>query len=233
MKIKSQRDFWSGLMFLVVGVAFAWGSTEYSFGSSARPGPGYFPFGLGVLLALLGGIVLFKALTLESEGGDPIGAVAWRPLIVLVVAVAIFGAALPRLGLVISLGILVAVSLLADREGSSVGASAIGSVIGVALAAVLLLFVVPVCLSALTAVLGGIGEQGSRVRGLTGMVVALAGRLVPFALVVWLLMTRTPAVARKTMEVVLLVATLICISCWMFIDGLGLTMPVWPAAFAN
>ena len=75
MKIKSQRDFVSGLLFLVLGVAFAWGATEYSFGNSARPGPGYFPFGLGILLAILGGLVLFKALTLESEGGDPISSV--------------------------------------------------------------------------------------------------------------------------------------------------------------
>lgn len=72
MKIKSQRDFWSGLMFVVVGVAFACGSIiNYSFGTSARPGPGYFPFGLGVLLAVLGAVVLFKALTIESEGGSP------------------------------------------------------------------------------------------------------------------------------------------------------------------
>ena len=54
MKIKSERDFWSGLMFLAIGIAFAWGATTYSFGSSARPGPGYFPFGLGILLAVLG-----------------------------------------------------------------------------------------------------------------------------------------------------------------------------------
>ena len=40
-----------------------------------------FPFGLGVLLAVLGALVLFKALTIETEGGDPIGAIAWRPLI--------------------------------------------------------------------------------------------------------------------------------------------------------
>jgi hypothetical protein len=52
VKIKSQRDFWSGLMFIGVGLAFAWGATNYSFGSSARPGPGYFPFGLGILMAL-------------------------------------------------------------------------------------------------------------------------------------------------------------------------------------
>ncbi len=76
MKIKSQRDFWSGLMFVAVGIGFAWGATTYSFGSSARPGPGYFPFGLGILLAVLGSIVLFKALTIEVEGGDLIG--DWR-----------------------------------------------------------------------------------------------------------------------------------------------------------
>lgn len=116
MKIKSQRDFWSGLMFLVVGVAFAWGATEYSFGTSARPGPGYFPFGLGILLALLGGLVLFKALTLESEGGDPIGAIAWRPLLIIVVAIAVFGFALPRLGLACTLPLLITLSALAGSE---------------------------------------------------------------------------------------------------------------------
>ena len=59
MKIKSQKDFWSGLMFVVIGIGFAWGATSYSFGSSARPGPGFFPLGLGFLMAALGGIVLF------------------------------------------------------------------------------------------------------------------------------------------------------------------------------
>jgi hypothetical protein len=43
-----------------VGVGFAWGATAYNFGSSARPGPAYFPFGLGVLTACLGGLILFK-----------------------------------------------------------------------------------------------------------------------------------------------------------------------------
>ena len=118
MKIKSERDFWAGMMFLVVGIAFAWGATAYNFGSSARPGPGYFPFGLGVLLALLGALELFKALTIESEGGDPIGHVAWKPLIVILAAVGMFGVALPRLGLVITLPLLVLVSSWASDEFS-------------------------------------------------------------------------------------------------------------------
>lgn len=117
MKIKSQRDFWSGLMFMVVGAAFAAGSIiNYSFGTSARPGPGYFPFGLGMLLAILGGFVLFKALTIESEDGQPIGSVAWRPLLIVVASIVLFGFLLPRLGLAITLPILIIVSSLASQE---------------------------------------------------------------------------------------------------------------------
>ncbi len=116
MKIKSQKDFWSGLMFVAIGVAFAWGATEYSFGNSARPGPGYFPFGLGVLMALLGGAVLFKALTIESHDGDPIGAFAWRPLAIIIGSVVLFGFLLPRAGMLISLPILVIGSSLASDE---------------------------------------------------------------------------------------------------------------------
>ena len=116
MKIKSEKDFWSGLMFIVVGLGFAWGATEYNFGSSARPGPAYFPFGLGVLMAVLGAMVLFKALTFEVEGGDKIGAWAWRPLLIIVVAVAGFGVILPKLGMIISLPLLVFVAAQAGDE---------------------------------------------------------------------------------------------------------------------
>jgi hypothetical protein len=118
MKIKSQKDFWSGLMFVALGIAFAWGSTEYSFGSSARPGPGYFPFGLGLLMAVLGGMVLFKALTLETSDGDPIGSFAWRPLVLILGSVVLFGALLVPLGLVVALPLLVIFSSLASDEFS-------------------------------------------------------------------------------------------------------------------
>jgi hypothetical protein len=116
VKIKSQKDFWSGLMFIVVGIAFAWGATNYSFGNSARPGPGYFPFGLGILLAILGAIVLFKALVIEVEGGDKIGAFAWKPLLYIVGTVTVFGWTLPHLGMVIALPILVVVAARAGDE---------------------------------------------------------------------------------------------------------------------
>jgi hypothetical protein len=121
VKIKSQKDFWSGLMFIVVGGGFAIGALNYSFGSSARPGPAYFPFGLGILLAILGAMILFEALTIETEDGEPIGAFAWKPLVIILAAVAGFGFLLPRLGLVITLPLLVLVSAYASDEHTWIG----------------------------------------------------------------------------------------------------------------
>lgn len=116
MKIKSQKDFWSGLMFIAIGIGFAWGATNYNFGSSARPGPGYFPFGLGVLMAILGAAVLFGALTVETDDGDPIGAWAFRPLVIIMASVALFGYLLPRLGMALSLPLLIVMASLASTE---------------------------------------------------------------------------------------------------------------------
>jgi len=116
LKIKSRKDFWCGLMFVVAGLGFTAGATRYHFGSSARPGPGYFPFGLGILLALLGALVLFKALSIEAERGDPVGAVAWKPLGLIVLSVVVFGAALPWLGLFLAMPLLIGISSLAGDE---------------------------------------------------------------------------------------------------------------------
>lgn len=118
MKIKSHKDFWSAWMFIIVGLSFTVGALNYNFGSSARPGPGYFPFGLGILLAILGAIVLFSSLTVETEDGDPLGPVAWKPLLVIVFSVALFGFLLPWLGMVIALPILVITSAYAGDEFS-------------------------------------------------------------------------------------------------------------------
>ena len=57
--IKSQKDFFSGLMFTAAGVAFAVGAQTYTVGTAARMGPGYFPFYIGLLLVLGAAKVLF------------------------------------------------------------------------------------------------------------------------------------------------------------------------------
>jgi len=116
MKLKSQRDFWSGLMFVLIGLAFAWASTAYDFGSSAQPGPGMLPFALGLLLALLGGLVLFKSLAIESERGEPVSEIAWRPVLLVPVAICVFGYGMPRLGLLCTVPVVTVLGMLAAGE---------------------------------------------------------------------------------------------------------------------
>lgn len=126
MKIKSQKDFLAGLMFAIVGIAFAWGATSYNVGSGARMGPGYFPLMLGILLAVLGVIVIFTALTIETVDGDPIGKIAWRPLGFIIGANLLFGAllggivswGLPAMGLIAAIYALVLIAGLAGEKYS-------------------------------------------------------------------------------------------------------------------
>jgi hypothetical protein len=102
VNIKSQKDFASGLLFMAVGGAFAYGATNYSIGTAARMGPGYFPLMLGIILALLGAVVAFKALVVETPDGDKIGKWAWKPLTFIIAANLLFGimiGGLPSIGL--------------------------------------------------------------------------------------------------------------------------------------
>jgi hypothetical protein len=124
VKIKSEKDFFAGLMFLVVGVAFAWGATNYNIGQGARMGPGYFPLMLGILLAVMGGVVAFQALVVETEHGDKIGKWAWKPLFFIIASNVLFGIALaglpsigvPGLGLIAAIYVLTFIAALAGDE---------------------------------------------------------------------------------------------------------------------
>jgi hypothetical protein len=124
MKIKSQKDFFAGLMFMVAGIAFAWGATNYTIGEGARMGPGYFPLVLGIILALIGVAVVFEALVVETEDGEKIGAFAWKPLFFIIAANVVFGImiggipkiGLPAMGLIVGIYALTFVASLAGEE---------------------------------------------------------------------------------------------------------------------
>ena len=124
MKIKSQKDFFAGLMFMGVGTAFAWGATTYNIGTGARMGPGYFPLILGILLAVIGLVITFKATTTETADGDKIGKWAWKPLFFILAANFTFGILLgglpsigvPAMGLIVGIYALTFIASLAGNE---------------------------------------------------------------------------------------------------------------------
>jgi hypothetical protein len=109
----ANKDFWAGVMLIAVGslaVAFA---RNYPLGTAVRMGPGYFPIALGGLLVLFGIHVLVKGL----RGGDKIEA-GWslRALVVLPLALALFGFLMDRAGFVPALAVLVFGSAAAGSE---------------------------------------------------------------------------------------------------------------------
>ena len=121
MRIKSEKDFFAGIMFLVVGVGFAWGATNYNIGTGARMGPGYFPLLLGVLLAVLGLAIVLESLVVETEDGEKVGSIGWRPLFFIIAANVAFGVllgglpgiGLPAMGLIAGIYALTFISSLA------------------------------------------------------------------------------------------------------------------------
>ncbi|CAN7725498.1 tripartite tricarboxylate transporter TctB family protein [Pseudorhodoferax sp. LjRoot39] len=124
MNIKSQKDFFSGLMFTVVGVAFAWGATTYTVGNGARMGPGYFPLMLGIVMAIIGMIITFTALVTETPDGDKIGKWAWKQVFFILGANLAFGVLLgglpslgvPAMGLIAAIYALTIIASLAGHE---------------------------------------------------------------------------------------------------------------------
>lgn len=89
-------------------------------------GPGYFPLMLGILLGILGIIVIFTALTIETVDGEPIGKIAWRPLGYIIGSNLMFGIllgglpsiGLPAMGLIAAIYALVLIAGLAGEHYS-------------------------------------------------------------------------------------------------------------------
>jgi hypothetical protein len=122
--IKSQKDFFSGLMFALVGGGFAWGATNYTVGTGARMGPGYFPLLLGIALAVLGAFIMFYSLVEHTEDGDKVGKFAWKPIVYVLGANVAFGIllgglpsiGLPAMGLIMAIFALV---IIASKAGDT------------------------------------------------------------------------------------------------------------------
>ena len=76
MAIRNPRDFWSGVLFTLLGVGALVIGSKYTLGTAARMGPGYFPRILGILLIVLGVVsALFFGRTVSAAAGAPASSV--------------------------------------------------------------------------------------------------------------------------------------------------------------
>jgi putative tricarboxylic transport membrane protein len=102
--IKNPKDFFAGILFIVISGVFAFQLRELPIGSAFRMGPGYFPLVLAGLLGVLGLIIMVGGM---RSKGEPISRVPWRGLLFVVAPVIFFGVTLKGLGIVPALAITV------------------------------------------------------------------------------------------------------------------------------
>jgi len=111
--IRHPKDFWAGVLFIVLGGGACLIALDYAMGSAGRMGPGYFPRSLGLLLALLGAVLVIRSFRLQ---GEPISFPTFMPLGIVLASVFIFGVSVGYLGLVGSTIVMVLVSSTASHE---------------------------------------------------------------------------------------------------------------------
>jgi hypothetical protein len=111
--IRHPKDFWSGILFIVLGGAGCLIALDYAFGSAGRMGPGYFPRALGLILATLGAILVLRSFRLQ---GDKVSFPSFQPVLIVLGAVLVFGLVVNWLGLVLATMLLVILSSFASHE---------------------------------------------------------------------------------------------------------------------
>jgi hypothetical protein len=113
LSIKSQEDFWAGLMFVGFGLAAIIVARDYPMGSAMRMGPGYFPTWLGAIMMVIGAIITFMSTRIQGEG---ISGFAWRPMIALFAAFLVYGMAMENnLGFIPSIALVIIISSFSIR----------------------------------------------------------------------------------------------------------------------
>lgn len=109
--VKHPKDFWTGVIFLVVGLSAVLMGRDYSMGTAAKMGPAYFPSVLGGILALIGAIAVFRSL---RKQGDAIEKFHIKELAIVLGGVVLFGALVRGAGLVPAAVALIVISAYAS-----------------------------------------------------------------------------------------------------------------------
>jgi hypothetical protein len=113
LELRNNKDFWSGIMLIAIGAAAMVIARGYRFGSALKMGPGFFPTLLGVILILFGVAIMATGLVSKEKIKESLSV---RALILLPVALLLFGILMNFAGFVPALVALVFCSAMAGRE---------------------------------------------------------------------------------------------------------------------
>lgn len=109
---KDLRDFWAGLLYLIIGVAALYMAGDYEMGTAISMGPGYFPKVLSGLLVLIGAISLIRSFMFE---GEPLQGFAFSKIIFVTLSIVAFALLVEGAGLAIAVIAVFFISALASK----------------------------------------------------------------------------------------------------------------------
>lgn len=113
IRVQNPQDFWSGLLFMVVGAGALWFGRDYAMGEVTRMGPGFLPTILSWTLVAVGAFLALRATAIEGPSIEPS---AWRPQILIVLAIVVFAQMIERFGLAPTVFVVTILAALASSE---------------------------------------------------------------------------------------------------------------------
>ena len=102
--VATRKDFWTGVIYVVIGVSAFVIARSYALGSAARMGPGYFPTAVALLLTAVGVAIVVRSFFRQ---GELIDRFAWKPMLLVLGSIVAFGILINRAGLVLAALVLV------------------------------------------------------------------------------------------------------------------------------
>jgi len=113
LNIRENRDFWTGMMFIAIGVTSMLVARNYPFGSPRHMGPGFFPSVLGGILTLMGIYITVKSI----RGNEKFeGSWSVRALIIIPGVMALSGLVMKHWGFIPAIVLLIMGTASAGRE---------------------------------------------------------------------------------------------------------------------
>lgn len=135
--IRSPKDFFTGIVYLVVGVAGILIGRDYSFGSAGRMGPGYFPAVISWVLVLFAAISILRSFQVD---GEPIGRLAWKSMALIIGSIVAFGLLLPVAGFIIAMVAMILLAASASEKFRFDWVATLGLVVFVSLCALVFIW---------------------------------------------------------------------------------------------
>jgi hypothetical protein len=114
LEFLERKDFWSGVMLIVIGGGALFIARNYQFGSSLRMGPGYFPVILSAALVVFGVYFVLQGLRAGAEKLE--GTWSIRALIIVPISLVVFGLLIDRAGFIPAMLALIIISAAASKE---------------------------------------------------------------------------------------------------------------------